>query len=251
MKHLTIKTIFISTIASILLIGAGCNNNKGRGNNTAANMGALPTVNCLLSPNNSQGFCNYSYGNYYGFSNYDHTMVINGLNNNYATGFCGCGQDGTRFPVYNNNWGLGCVSNSALPTTQGYGTANYARMLMFSWNAQARQWTTYQQYQQPNYYGGASCSTYSVILACDTGAQGSCGPNGSCMALNGGIGGGNGGYAQSTPGVCVLNQYNNTGYYNNGYNSGYNNGLYNNGYNNGYYNNGYTNGYYNNGYTGY
>ncbi len=232
MKHLTFKTIFISTIVSILLIAVGCNNNKGRGNNTEANMGALPTINCLLSPNNSQGFCNYPYGNYYGFTNYDHNLTINGLNNNYATGFCGCGQQGNSWPVYNNNWGLGCVNDAALPKTQqGYGSYNpynynQVRFLMFTWSAQSRQWTTYQpNYNYNNYGGGASCSTYSVILACDTGVQGSCGPNGSCMALNGGTGGGNGGYAQSMPGVCVMNQYNNTGgYYNGGYNGGYNNG---------------------------
>jgi hypothetical protein len=214
MKYINIKTVFVSTVVVALIAAVGCNNNKGRGNSTTANMGILPTINCLLSPNNSQGFCNYPYGNYYGFTNYDHTLVINGLNNNYASGFCGCGQQGTGYPVYNNNWGLGCINNANLMT--GYGGMNNVRYLMFSWNAQSRQWTSYNPYQNYNYnsgYGvGASCNTFSVILACDTGQQGSCGPNGSCMMLNGASTGTGGTYAQSGPGVCVMNQ--NAGYYN-------------------------------------
>jgi len=244
MKYINIKTVFIATLIGIILAVVGCNNNKGRGNSTTSNMGVLPTINCLLSPNNSQGFCNYPYGNYPGFMNYDYTLSINGLTNNYATGFCGCGQSTTSFPVYNNNWGLGCVNNSSLPQQGGYNNQyNNVQFLRFTWNAQTRQWTSFQPYQQNNYYSnyygaGASCSTYSVILACDTGAQGSCGPNGSCFPLSNN--GGGGGYTQSGPGVCIMNQQNN-------YNSGYNNGGYNNGYNNGYNYGGYGNGY-NNGY---
>lgn len=204
MKRWTIKTIFISTLAGILLTGVGCNNNKDRGNTTVANMGVLPTINCLLSPNNSQGFCNYPYGNYYGFTNYQHTLAINGLNNNYATGFCGCGDPSTSYPIYNNNWGLGCVKNADLP--RGYGNA--VNFLMFTWNSQGRQWTNYQNYQNNYAWGGsgASCPTYSVILACDMGVQGSCGPNGSCMSLNRNGTTGGGTYVVSEPGICVMNQ---------------------------------------------
>lgn len=206
MKHKILTLLILALATSVSFIS--CNNNKGRGNSTTANMGALPTINCLISPNNSQGFCNYPYGNYPGFANYDHTLMINGLNNNYATGFCGCGQSG--YPVYNNNWGLGCLNNTSLP--QGYGYYNTIRLLMFTWNPQAIQWTTYQPNNYYNYgYGAATCSTMSVIIACDTGVQGACGPTASCLSLNGLGSGGNGGYSQSGPGVCVVNQ--NNGYY--------------------------------------
>lgn len=190
--------ILVMALLVAALFGA-CNNNKGRGNNNGANIGVTPTTACLLSPNGYQGQCNYNYGGYPGFVNYDFTLYMNGLNNNYANGFCGCGQNG--FPVYNNNWGLGCVNSSYLQ--QGYGSYNNTQFLMYTWSAPSLQWTSAQQnYYYNNNYGYNSCQQ-TVILSCDTGVQGSCGPSAICMSLN--PYGGNG-YSQSGPGLCIMNQ---------------------------------------------
>lgn len=188
---------------AILVIGAflgACNNNRGRGANDGANIGVLPTTTCLLSPNGVQGQCNYNYSGYNGFSNYNHNLYINGLNNNYANGFCGCGQG--AFPVYNNNWGLGCINSSYLQS--GYGVNN--QFLMFNWSPSNLQWISLQQgyYNNYNYYGSYNTCQQSIILACDTGVQGSCGPSAACVSLNP-MGGS--GYSQSGPGLCVRNNY--------------------------------------------
>lgn len=194
MKRNTFNS-FVLAIVVAVIFGA-CSNNRGRGTNTGANIGVLPTTTCLLSPNGQQGLCNYNYSSFSGFANYDYTLYMNGLNNNYANGFCGCGQGG--YPLYNNNWGLGCINSSYL---QG-GWGNYGnRFLMYTWNSSSLQWSSAQSTYYNN-YGYNSCQQ-TVILACDTGVQGSCGPNGVCMSLNpyGGQG-----YSQNGPGLCVMNQ---------------------------------------------
>ncbi|MEY4617266.1 MAG: hypothetical protein RJB66_2226 [Pseudomonadota bacterium] len=191
----TLQKLVITLVVAVLF--GACSNNRGRGTNTGANIGVLPTNTCLLSPNGHQGLCNYNYGGYQGFANYDYTLYMNGLNNNYANGFCGCGQGG--YPVYNNNWGLGCVNGSYIQN--GYG--NYGnRFLMFSWNSSALQWASSATSYYNNYGGYNSCPR-TIILTCDTGVQGSCGPNGVCMSMNpyGGSG-----YSQSGPGICIMNQ---------------------------------------------
>lgn len=206
MKQNSVQVTLLAILMTVVM--SACNNNKGRGSNTGANMGVLPTTTCLLSPNGYSGQCNYSYGSYPGFMNYDHTLFINGLNNNYANGFCGC-SNGGGYPVYANNWGLGCINTSSLP--QGNGYYNNTRFLTYFWNATNLQWVSSQQTSNYSYYGNNSCPQ-SVILACDTGVQGSCGASGVCVSLN--PYGNGGGYSQSGPGLCILNQGNN-GYYGN------------------------------------
>jgi hypothetical protein len=203
------NTLLLVLIA--MFLGA-CNNNKGRGINTGANMGAIPTTTCLLSPNGASGLCNYNYSGYsnLGFLNYQFTGIGgNGLNNNYATGFCGCGQN--AFPVYNNSWGLGCIGLDRLNTNGGYNYSYSPQYLMFSWNAMNLQWVNGQSNGYYNYggYGGYNTcqQQFSIILACDTGAQGSCGPNATCTPLSTY---GSSGYVDHSPGLCVMNQ---NGYY--------------------------------------
>lgn len=204
MKRNTLYTLLLASIVAALF--GACSNNKGRGASNGANMGVYPTTTCLLSPSGYSGQCNYPYGNYSGFVNYDFTLYINGLNNNYANGFCGCGQSG--FPVYNNNWGLGCINSSYFQ--QGYNNYNSNRYLMFTWNSTGLQWMTAQQNYNSYSNNYNNTCQQSVILACDTGVQGSCGPNAVCVSLNtyGGTG-----YSQSGPGLCTVTQngYNNYG----------------------------------------
>lgn len=171
------------------------------------NAAGVPTSLCLLSPNNYQGQCNFNYAGYYGFYAYDHNLYVNGLTNNYANGFCGCGYSGT--PVYNSSWGLGCINYSNLPQTYNY--SNPTRFLMYGWNSSTLQWSKYQNSTVSGYgYGAGNSCQYSVILSCDTGAQNSCGPGAVCRSLN--ATGNGGSYSQSSPGVCVLN-YQGYGYY--------------------------------------
>lgn len=211
MKNLNFFTLIVVIVLSLSQFA--CNNNKGRGNSSEVNYAGIPTSTCLLSPNNYQGQCNYNYAGYGGFYNYDYNLYVNGLTNNYANGFCGCGQSG--YPVYNSNWGLGCVNNANLP--QSYNYWNVTRYLMYTWNSTSLQWNKYQTTTNTgynngynNYYGyggygygaGNSCQ-YSVILSCDTGSQNSCGPGAVCLSLNRTTSGGT--YSQSGPGVCVMN----------------------------------------------
>lgn len=75
--------------------------------------------------------------------------------------------------------------------------------LVYLWNPQSLQWTQAQGLNQFNNFGMNQCRM-TVILACDTGVQGSCGPNAVCVSLTAQQGGG--GYRQSGPGVCMTNQ---------------------------------------------
>jgi hypothetical protein len=191
---------FLHTILSLIVATTffGCNNNKGRGINTGANIGAYPTNTCLLNPNNTT-HCNRSYEGNQGFFNYSYTMYMNGLNNNYANGFCGCGAN--AFPVYQNSWGLGCVDYSYLPQNNyGYGSVSF---LMYSWDVSRLQWTsTSPNYYMNNMYNPNACGR-EVILACDASQQGSCGPSAVCMPFDPY---GNASYGKRIIGVCVMNQ---------------------------------------------
>ncbi len=216
------KNLYKFSFIAILLLFAftqnACNNNRGRGNNMDPNVAGVPTSICLLSPNNYQGQCNYNYASYYGFFAYDYNLYVNGLTNNYSNGFCGCGQSG--YPVYNSNWGLGCINNANIPQTYNY--TNPTRFLMYTWNSTTLQWNKYQSSANSYYpgynsynggynnygygsygYGAGNSCPYSAILSCDIGSQNSCGPGAVCRSLSNSGGGGS--YSQSGPGVCVLN----------------------------------------------
>jgi hypothetical protein len=186
------KLHLIALAMLALAFGSGCNNNRGRGVNTGANIGVLPTTTCLLTPNSAQTNCNYDYSSTQGFTKYEYNLYIGGLNNEFASGFCGCGQGG--FPVYNNNWGLGCVSTANLQQTMMY----YSRFLMFNWDSTNKQWLSANSSFYNNYGGFSTCGK-TVLLACDTRVQGSCGPNGACASMD---------PYNSSPGkagVCLMN----------------------------------------------
>lgn len=164
----------IAPILLVVLFASGCGDNKkGSDNQIAAT--PKPTSDCILSYSvDGRATCNYDYQAHAGFSNYRHYNTING---SFNGSFCGCAH-GTM-PVYHNNWGLGCVQETYY---------SYSTMLYF-WDTQRYGWVNNPQSHITStpYIAGNSCVNHAAY-ACNPSVYGSCGSNGQCLPVGGGIG---------------------------------------------------------------
>lgn len=219
---------FILGLAALGLAVAivNCQPNNGRNSNNGNNGNVAvtpapppPQANCLFNNYNNGG---YNYGNNYqypyggypnnGYPNggYQCQQIYGGVNgfvnypydyaaaqNHYQGGFCQC--PAYYRPIYNNNWGMGCVDGRFLNYTNSYYVA-------YAWDYTNMQWLNISQVPTNTANAAGTCYNDS-LLACDTSNPGTCGTAGTCFAINGG-----------RIGVC---QYQG-GY--NGYNNWYNGG---------------------------
>lgn len=185
--------VILILLGLVLSVLNACNNDRGRGLNDYGMSSYTHTPDCLLAPNGSGGLCSFQYSQYQyqGFFNYQYNQ--GGLSNNYAEGFCGCGNN--SFPVYQNKWGLGCVDSQ---TIYGFNNSNVVP-LMFQWNARSFQFTPVQTLN----LNGYTCPD-TVFISCDTSVQGACGPSATCRTSSNW----NSSYNNSRVGVCVLNNTN-------------------------------------------
>lgn len=135
----------------------------------------------------NQGFSAYPYNPYYYNMNYSW-----GGNAGYVGNFCNCPY-GTR-PVYNGQFGLGCVSNSSF---QAYaGGAAY-----WGYGANNNQWVNIPQISNSQGYPQQQGGCYqNVAQSCFVDQLNSCGAGRVCQTTGGG----------SRLGICVAQGATNT-----------------------------------------
>ncbi len=198
MKNKLIQTIAnVSSVILFLSLTNCGNNNSNRSYGPNANNNnveavtpiAAPTNFCLTNYSNSN--CNQHYGQVNGFMNYPYNP--NAIRENFNSGFCHCPTN--YRPVYNSNWGLGCMEGRfAVPLH----AQNQLSFMSYFWNSQNSQWT--QNPQVPSYGTNNNSCYQDAILTCDATNPNSCGGrNSRCVSVNG-----------SAVGIC---QFNPTNYY--------------------------------------
>lgn len=127
------------------------------------------------------------------YSSDPNSMYRYQLSYNYTTNYgygntqlCSC-PVGSR-PVYNGNWGTGCVAQSSLPT--------YAPVYYWSWSAQSSfngHYTNWPQMSNINDSGSTTGCYNDVAWSCLVGQPNQCPSGTSCAAT-----------AQNSPiGVCI------------------------------------------------
>lgn len=131
---------------------------------------AAPSAACM----NGTTYCDSSlYGFNRGFSAYPQ----NPYDNPNAGNFCSC-PTGQR-PVYNGQYGLGCISNSSF---QAYA----ANAVYWTWAAGNNQWVNQPQISNTQGYFGNSSSCYKdVAQTCFVDQPNSCGTGLACIATAG------------------------------------------------------------------
>jgi hypothetical protein len=167
------KKIIITGIIGMLLSIVACNNNK---NNNQQQIATTPVLSsdCMVNAGAYNGTnCNFAYGQHIPFQNYPYNNYD--LSNRFSNGFCGCGNNATA--VYNNSWGLGCISRQYLTTSQ---------YIYYFWDYSNTQWVNVPQTNTgTSYYSGYNNnSCYQSLVACDASNVNSCGGFGQCTPVS-------------------------------------------------------------------
>lgn len=162
-----------------LFIVACQGNNDGGGNTVTNNTVTTPlTMNCI----NGSTYCNGSVYQQYGWQPYTYPYAYNNWSYSYYNwmnvfnqqGFCGCPNGYS--PVYNGNYGLGCISTQLL---NPYQNSFYYWQWGYTWGyTTAAPQATINYPQFSNISGGSGqCSrtlTQSCLMdqgnTCDAGA---------------------------------------------------------------------------------
>jgi len=158
------------------LVLAACGSNNSSSGTTAT---VPPPTNCI----DGSAYCNSNYYNQNnGYSAYPYNPYYYGSTGN----FCNC-PVGYR-PVYNANYGLGCVSMSSFQP-YAYGA------VYWGWGANNNQWVNIPQVSNTQGYPSSSSCYQNIAQSCFVDQVNSCGAGATCQPTAGG----------SRLGVCLAN----------------------------------------------
>lgn len=182
------KRLFIVACILMPLYFAACGDKKNSDNTVAT---VPPPTNCI----DGSTYCNSNqYNGYNGFSAYPNNPYFYNTayawNSYYGTGggyygnFCNC-PTGSR-PVYNGQFGMGCVSVNAFQP--------YAHGAMYwGWGGGNSQWVNLQQISNTQGYPANNGCYQNIAQSCFVDQANSCGVGATCQATGGG----------SRIGICV------------------------------------------------
>lgn len=183
MKHWIVGSLVLPFLV------AACGGGNG-GFNAAGTIATVPapapTGTCTAGATNCPG---NNYGQFTGYTPYPSQPSPYGMNGG-ANGvpvygnFCDC-PVGFR-PVYNAQYGLGCVSMAAL---QPYASGT----IYWGWNANNNQWVNIPQVSNTQGYPSSNACYRHVAQSCFVDQANTCGANATCQPTGGG----------SRLGVCV------------------------------------------------
>lgn len=192
---------WIMSFILVPLVFVGCADDKNSNPGTTAGTIATvppPTTSCVDGSaycnsglyNNNNGFYAYPNNPYYHNLNYAWNGYFGGSIGGYVGNFCNC-PIGTR-PVYNGQFGLGCVSTMSF---QAYaGAAVY-----WGYGANNNQWVNIPQVSNSQGYPQSRCFQ-NVAQSCFVDQLNSCGPGRICQTTGGG----------SRLGICIAQGVTNT-----------------------------------------
>ena len=143
---------------------------KDKGNSAGTIATVPPPTTCM-----SGTYCNSNqYGQSNGYTAYPVNPYYNGSNNG---SFCDCPY-GYR-PVYNGQYGLGCVSAA---TFQPYSNG----AVYWGWGANNNQWVNIPQVSNTQGYPANNSCYRNVAQSCFVDQINSCGGGATCQATGGG-----------------------------------------------------------------
>lgn len=181
------RWIFTALVLPFLFAACGGNNDNNSGGTTGTIATVPPPTNTCM---NGTTYCNSNmYGQNFGYAAYPYNPYFYGVNYgfynaSYYGSFCDC-PPGHR-PVYNTQYGLGCVSVSSFQP-YAYGA------VYWGWGANNNQWVNVPQVSNTQGYPSSNTCYRNVVQTCFVDQVNSCGASATCQATGGG----------SRLGVCV------------------------------------------------
>jgi hypothetical protein len=173
------------------LVFVACADKSGSDNTVAT---VPPPAACM----DGTTYCNsHQYGTYPGFSAYPYNPYYYNINTVWGAGggyvgnFCNCPW-GSR-PVYNGQFGMGCVSNSAFNVYAG-------GAVYWGYGANNNQWVNMPQISNSQGYPQQNGCFQNVAQSCFVDQMNACGAGRFCQTTGGG----------SRLGICVAQGATNT-----------------------------------------
>jgi hypothetical protein len=184
LKEFVMKRWILSCLVMPFLFAACGGNKSDSGNSTTTIATVPPPSQCM----DGTTYCNANmYGQNYGYQAYPYNPYYYGFNGYYGGGqyanFCDC-PGGSR-PVFNGQYGLGCVNSSAFgPYASG--------AVYWGWGANNNQWVNWPSRSNTQPIANAACYG-NVAQSCIVGQANTCGTGAACQPTSG----------ASRVGICV------------------------------------------------